>query len=327
MLHTFFQTFTSISLDLYTSLIGIIPIWQMRKLRPDAVLEISWFLILCLLHCSEPPHLAFHFYYSYIEIIFCEILMLLLFWPGWDPRLPRNLPEYAVPLRGLLSFTSLLRIPHLSPFLLVNACRYSTPGTCFPCLFPIAYLSLLGWGYWWGNQQPLVRIYYALCTARQWRHCKELREVSLAPRESPKIVPSLWFLSLLSFLSDSGLRLKRPWLCTKRKPRVPVSWPSLWHLLGASSEPWLWRWQAVGHLESWKLVISALPLGLPWQPSLQATVLLVLSILGCVGGITFPFWAVNIEISLRDPKWPSHPWTEIFLWEIGFHFQPPHLTA
>lgn len=230
-----------------------------------------------------------------------------------------------------LERTTLLYLPVKNsppqPLLLVNACRYSTPGTSFPCIFPIAYLSLLDWRYWWGNQQPLVGIYYALYTARQWRHHKEFREVSLATRESPKIVPSLWFVCLLSFLSDSGLRLQRSWLWAKRKPRVPGSWPSLWHLLGASSEQWLWCWQAVGHLESWRLVISALPLGLPWQPSLQAKVLLVLSIQGCFRGITFPFWALNIEISLRDPKWPSHPWTEIFLWEIGFHFQPPHLTA
>lgn len=81
------------------------------------------------------------------------------------------------------------------------------------------------------------------------------------------------------------------------------------------------------HLESWRLVILAMPLGLPWHPSVQTKVLLAGSIQGYVRGITFPSWAVNIEFSLGDLKWPSHPWTEIFLWEIGFHFQPPHFTA
>ena len=149
------------------------------------------------------------------------------------------------------------------------------------------------------------------------------------------MVPSLWFVPFLSFLrilmffcNDSGLRCKRLWLWTKTKHALLVSWSGKHAFAGCLFLSCSSDFEELGaHLESWRLVILAMPLGLRWHPSVQTKVLLAGSIQGYVRGITFPSWAVNIEFSLGDLKWPSHPWTEIFLWEIGFHFQPPHFTA
>lgn len=147
------------------------------------------------------------------------------------------------------------------------------------------------------------------------------------------MVPSLWFISFLSILifskmtqvlgaKDFGFEPKQKTCIAGVLAFISLTFADCL-FLSCSSD-----FEELGaHLESWRLVISTMPLGLPWRPSVQTKVLLAGSIQGCIRRITFPPWAVNIEFSLRDPKWPSHPWIEIFLWEISFHFQPPHLTA
>lgn len=84
----------------------------------------------------------------------------------------------------------------------------------------------------------------------------------------------------------------------KENHTLLVSWlSSLWHLLGVCSEPLLWLGGAVGHLQSWRLLIAALPLGLPCHPSVQAKVLLAMSIQGGIRGTHFlpEFWTVNFS--------------------------------